>query len=115
MNQRAHLGSVEIKSTHSRNTARSEGHSFEEILVQNVLNAALPEIKSLVRQLMEDEANLPLVLDYEEAGRMIGTSYEGIRKLVRNGKLVAVSRSGRHRGIAITELKDYVKRSQIRR
>ena len=27
-----------------------------------------------------------LVVDYEEAGRMIGTSYEGIRKLVRKGK-----------------------------
>jgi hypothetical protein len=44
---------------------------------------------------------------------MIGTSYEGIRKLVRKGKLTAVSRSGRYRGIAVQELKDYVERSQV--
>jgi hypothetical protein len=44
---------------------------------------------------------------------MIGTTYEGVRKLVRKGKLTAVSRSGRHRGIAIAELKDYVQRSQL--
>jgi hypothetical protein len=44
---------------------------------------------------------------------MIGTSYEGIRKLVRKGRLTAVSRSGRNRGIAVRELKDYVERSQV--
>ena len=46
----------------------------------------------------------PLVVDYEEAGRMIRTSYEGIRKLVRKGKLTAVSRSGRYRGIAVQRI-----------
>ena len=44
---------------------------------------------------------------------MIGTSYEGVRKMVREGKLTAVSRSGRHRGIAVAELKDYVRRNQV--
>jgi phage gp45-like len=60
-----------------------------------------------------DESAPPLIVDYEEAGRMIGTTYEGVRKLVRRGKLTAVSRSGRYRGIAVSELKNYVQRSQV--
>jgi excisionase family DNA binding protein len=67
----------------------------------------------MVRDALADQGAEPLVVDYEEAGRMIGTTYEGVRKLVRKGKLTAVSRSGRHRGIAIAELKDYVERSQV--
>jgi hypothetical protein len=95
------------------NTRPREGGFFEQQFVQQLLTAVLPEIKGLIREVLADELAQPLLVDYEEAGRMIGTTYEGIRKLVRKGRLKAVSRSGRHRGIAVAELKNYVQRSQL--
>jgi excisionase family DNA binding protein len=86
---------------------------FEQQFIQQLLTAVRPEIKALIKEVIAGEGGQPLIVDYEEAGRMIGTTYEGIRKLVRKGKLTAVSRSGRHRGIAVAELKDYVQRSQL--
>jgi hypothetical protein len=84
---------------------------FEQQFIHQLMVAFTPHIKELVKQAIADEGGQPLILDYEEAGRMIGTTYEGIRKLVRRGKLTAVSRSGRHKGIAVAELKEYVRRS----
>jgi hypothetical protein len=89
------------------------GGMFEQQFVQQLIVAFTPRIKELIKQVIAAETVSPLIVDYEEAGRMIGTSYEGIRKLVRKGKLTAVSRSGRYRGIAVQELKDYVARSQV--
>jgi hypothetical protein len=86
---------------------------FQERFVQQLLAAARPEIKALIKEVIADEGTDPLVVDYEQAGRMIGTTYEGVRKLVRKGRLAAVSRSGRHRGISVAELKDYVQRSRV--
>jgi len=86
---------------------------FQEYFVQQLLAAARPEIRALIKELIAAEGTDQLVVDYEQAGRMIGTTYEGIRKLVRKGRLTAVSRSGRHRGISVAELKDYVQRSQV--
>lgn len=86
---------------------------FEQHFIQELLRAVRPEIKALVREVIGGDTDQPLVVDYEEAGRMIGTTYEGIRKLVRKGKLKAVSRSGRYRGIAVQELKEYVQRNQV--
>src|SRR5262249_7007578 len=88
------------------------GGLFEQQFVEQLLIAFTPRIKELIKQVIAAES-APLVVDYKEAGRMIGTSYEGIRKLVRKGKLTAVSRSGRYRGIAVAELKDYVQRSEL--
>jgi hypothetical protein len=89
------------------------GNLFEQQFIQQLLAAVKPEIKALIREVIADERGQPLVVGYEEAGRMVGTTYEGIRKLVRKGKLTAVSRSGRNRGIAVSELKDYVQRNQL--
>jgi len=86
---------------------------FEQQFIQQLLVAVKPQLIALVKEVISDAGCQPLVVGYEEAGRMIGTSYEGVRKLVSKGKLTAVSRSGRHRGIAIAELKDYVQRSKI--
>jgi hypothetical protein len=86
---------------------------FERQFVEQLLVAFTPRIKELIKEVIAGEAEPPLIVDYEEAGRMIGTTYEGVRKLVRKGKLTAVSRSGRYRGIAVSELKDYVRRSQL--
>ncbi len=66
-----------------------------------------------LREVIADEGRQPLVVDYEEACGMIGTSWEGVRKLVRKGRLTARSRSARHRGVAVSELKNYVQRSQV--
>ncbi len=89
------------------------GGPFEQQFIQQLFVSFAPQIKALIKEVLADEGGQPLIVDYEEAGRMIGTTYEGIRKLVRKGKLTAVSRSGRHRGIAVAELKDYVQRSQL--
>jgi hypothetical protein len=89
------------------------GGVFERQFVEQLLIAFTPRIKDLIKQVIADESVPPLIVDYDEAGRMIGTTYEGVRKLVRKGKLTAVSRSGRYRGIAVSELKDYVHRSEV--
>lgn len=86
---------------------------FDQQFIQQLLMEVRPELKALVKEVIADEGGRPLIVDYLEAGRMIGTSYEGVRKMVREGKLTAVSRSGRHRGIAVAELKDYVRRNQV--
>jgi len=86
---------------------------FEQQFVEQLLVAFTPRIKDLIKQVIADESAPPLIVDYEEAGRMIGTTYEGVRKLVRKGRLTAVSRSGRYRGIAVSELRDYVHRSEV--
>ena len=96
-----------------RESQANSGSMFEQQLIQQLLLVAKPQIRALIREVMADEGGQPLVVDYEEAGRMIGTSYEGVRKLVRKGRLTAVSRSGRHRGITVAELKNYVQRSQV--
>ena len=88
---------------------------FEQQFITQLLVAAKPQLKTMIKEVIADAESRPLVVDYEEAGRMIGTSYEGVRKLVRKGRLTAVSRSGRHRGIAVEELKDYVERNQVAR
>lgn len=99
-----------VAGTHSR---AAVGRLFEQQFIRQLLMAVRPEIEAIIKEVIADKASQPLVVDYEEAGRMIGTTYEGIRKLVRKGKLRAVSRSGRHRGIAVRELRDYVERSQV--
>ena len=91
----------------------SVGGVFEQQFIDEFLVAFAPRIKDLIKEVIADEATPPLIVDYEEAGRMIGTTYEGVRKLVRRGKLRAVSRSGRYRGIAVSELRDYIQRSQL--
>jgi len=96
-----------------RGQQTNSGGIFEQHLIEQLLLVAKPQIMALIREVIADEGGQPLVVDYEEAGRMIGTSYEGVRKLVRKGRLTAVSRSGRHRGIAVSELKNYVQRSQV--
>jgi hypothetical protein len=96
-----------------RNGIVRAGNLFEQQFIQQLLAAVRPEIKALIKEVIADEGGQPLVVDYEKAGRMIGTTYEGIRKLVRKGKLTAVSRSGRNRGIAVSELRDYVQRNQL--
>lgn len=96
-----------------RESQPNPSNMFEQQFVQHLLIVAKPQLKALIREVMEDERDRPLIVDYEEAGRMIGISYEGVRKLVRKGRLTAVSRSGRHRGIAVEELRDYVQRSAV--
>src|SRR5260370_25325760 len=91
-----------------RNAGARQGSVLEQQFIQHLLLAVRPEIEALVKEMIANEGGKPLVVDYEEAGRMIGTSYEGIRKLVRKGKLTAVSRRCRHRGIAFAALKAYV-------
>ena len=112
MTQRRALGLVSA-SRAGRGNGEPEAGMFEQQFMQQLIVAFTPQIKELIKEVIADEAARPLVVDYEEAGRMIGTTYEGVRKLVRKGKLTAVSRSGRHRGIAVAELKDYVQRSQL--
>jgi len=112
MTQRTALGLVPMSPVGKRNN-RSQAGMFEQQFMQQLIVAFTPQIKELIKEAIADEAARPLVVGYEEAGRMIGTTYEGVRKLVRKGKLTAVSRSGRYRGIAVAELKDYVQRSQL--
>jgi len=112
MTQRTALGLVPMSRV-GKGTNRSQAGMFEQQFMQQLIVAFTPQIKELIKEVIADDAARPLVVDYEEAGRMIGTTYEGVRKLVRKGKLTAVSRSGRYRGIAVAELKDYVQRSQL--
>ena len=104
---------VQPSRTGTSNSQRPAGGPFEQQFIQQLLVSVTPQIKALIKEVLADEGGQPLIVDYEEAGRMIGTTYEGVRKLVRKRKLTAVSRSGRHRGIAVAELKDYVQRSQL--
>jgi len=113
MNQRAVSDVSPVSSVDRRVPHTRPGSMFQEYFVQQLLAAARPEIRALIKEVIADEGTDPLVVDYEQAGRMIGTTYEGVRKLVRKGRLTAVSRSGRHRGISVAELKDYVQRSKV--
>lgn len=113
MNKRAVAEMPPFASLTGTNQPAALGHLFEQHFLEQLLAAAQPQISALIKEVITKETSQPLVVDYEEAGRMIGTTYEGIRKLVRKGKLRAVSRSGRYHGIAVQELKDYVQRSQL--
>ena len=85
---------------------------FDQQFIQQLLVAAKPFFKEIVKEVLADEQENPttLCMDYDDAGRMIGTTYEGIRKMVRKGDLKA-TKQGRRRGIAVSELKDYVQRN----
>jgi excisionase family DNA binding protein len=113
MNQRMAIDFAPAEGSRRRRSQTSINALIEQQFIERLLHAAKPQIRALIREMMAIPPSQPLVVDYEEAGRMIGTSYEGVRKLVRKGKLTAVSRSGRHRGIAIDELKEYVQRSAV--
>jgi excisionase family DNA binding protein len=113
MNQRMAFELAPSGSSRQLEQQRNPANMFEQQFVQHLLAVAKPQLKALIREVIEDERARPLIVDYDEAGRMIGTSYEGVRKLVRKGRLTAVSRSGRHRGIAVEELKNYVQRSAL--
>jgi hypothetical protein len=113
MNQRSVFEVAPVPRVDSGDPHTRPDSMFELYFVQQLLAVVRPEIKALIKEVIADEETLPLVVDYDQAGRMIGTTYEGVRKLVRKGRLTAVSRSGRHRGISVAELKDYVQRSQV--
>lgn len=113
MNQHAISEVSPVPVVDRRDPHTRPGTMFQEHFIQQLLAMARPEIRALIKELIAVEGADPLVVDYEQAGRMIGTTYEGIRKLVRKGRLTAVSRSGRHRGISVAELKNYVQRSQV--
>jgi hypothetical protein len=87
----------------------------ERRMMEQLRLAFAPHIRALIKEVIAEETvgSAPLIVDYAEAGRLIGTTYEGVRKLVRKGMLTAVSRSGRYRGIAISELKDYIERRRL--
>ncbi len=88
---------------------------FGTDFIQQFLTDAKPQLEALVRDVISKSqgATETLCVDYEEAGRRIGITYEGIRKLVRNGKLMSVSISGRRRGISVAELCAYVERNRV--
>ena len=98
--------------THTKGQQPASGF-LEQQFTQQLFAAFRPQIKALIQELIADGENQLLIVDYGKAGRMIGTSYEGVRKLVRIGRLTSVRRSGRHRGIAVAELHDYVDRNQV--
>lgn len=96
--------------------ATNESSLFASQFLEQLVAAARPQLQALIEEVLAERRDRPpevLCVDYQEAGRMIGTSYEGIRKLVRKGKLTSVSRSGRHRGIAVNELRSYIERNQV--
>src|SRR2546425_13305645 len=95
MNQRTVFELAPFSSGERRSPRAGGGGMFEQQFIQQLLTAVRPEIKALIKEVIAAEGGEPLIVDYEEAGRMIGTTYEGVRKLVRKGKLTAVSRSGR--------------------
>lgn len=101
--------------TKSRRGRTTNNNTFERHVIEQLRLAFAPQIKALIKEVIVDETagGAPLIVNYAEAGRLIGTTYEGVRKLVRKGKLTAVSRSGRYRGIAVSELRDYVQRRQL--
>ncbi len=107
------------KSEARRNGRLASAHSgtavVERRMMEQLRLAFAPQIRALIKEVIADETvgSAPLIVDYAEAGRLIGTTYEGVRKLVRKGMLTAVSRSGRYRGIAISELKDYIERRRL--
>jgi hypothetical protein len=80
--------------------------------IQSFLTEARPLLVELLKEIIDQERspNNALVVDYDEAGRMMGTTYEGIRKMVSKGQLKSVKR-GRRKGIAVAELKSYVQKN----
>ncbi len=75
------------------------------------LNPSAVYLKALIEEVLsERDGPKALCVDYEDAGQMIGTTYEGIRKMVRKGQLKA-TRRGRRCGIAVSELKEFVRRN----
>ncbi|MGD1095119.1 MAG: helix-turn-helix domain-containing protein [Bryobacteraceae bacterium] len=84
---------------------------FEKEFVQQLLGEAKPFLKELIEEVLaEKNGSGAICVSYDEAGRMIGTSYEGIRKMVRKGELRATKR-GRRCGISVSELNDFVRRN----
>jgi hypothetical protein len=102
-------------NAHTGKSKAAAPNILEQPFFEQLRMAFAPQIKALIKEVIADETaeSAPLIVDYAEAGRLIGTTYEGVRKLVRKGMLTAVSRSGRYRGIAIAELKDYVQRRRL--
>jgi hypothetical protein len=107
----------ERSPTHRMSLTNGENTLFGQQFIQQLVVAARPHLEALIREVLAEKSSSfsqVLCVNYAEAGWMIGTTYEGIRKLVRTGKLTAVSRSGRHRGIAVDELKSYIERNRLR-
>jgi len=113
MRQRPALNLLPGIDVHKGIPRATTPNSLEQQFIEQLRLAFGPQIKALIKEVIADETTQPLVVDYAEAGLMIGTTYEGVRKLVRKGMLTAVSRSGRYRGIAISELKDYIHRRRV--
>ena len=85
---------------------------FENEFIKQFFIEVKPHLVELVKEVLDEQPDSGEVLsvDYDEAGRRIGTTYEGIRKMVRNGQLKAVRR-GRRRGIPVSELRSYVQKN----
>lgn len=87
---------------------------FGPAFVEQFLVVAKPVLEVMIRDVVDEgrSASDVLCVPYEVAGKMIGTSYEGVRKLVRKGVLESTSR-GRRRVISVAELKSYVERNKV--
>jgi len=85
---------------------------FQQQFIDEFLVATKPALRDLILEIMADRQadTATLVVDYDEAGKMIGTSYDGIRKMVAKGHLKATHR-GRRVGIALSVLKDFITRN----
>jgi excisionase family DNA binding protein len=83
---------------------------FAPDYMKQFVKEAEPYLRELVNEILvhKDDSSEVISVDYKEAGRRIGTTYEGIRKMVRKGELKAFKR-GRRRGILVSELKSYAK------
>jgi excisionase family DNA binding protein len=81
---------------------------FDKEFIDRLLDVARPDLKALVREVLADQGHHlePLCVNYAEAARILGTTYEAIRKLVARGVLQATGH-GRKRCIAISELHKY--------
>lgn len=103
------------RRSRSRRVA-DESSLFQTTFIEQLLTAPRPHLEALIKEVHAKKGKpSPEVLwvDYEQAGRMIATTDESIRKLVRKGKLTSVSRSGRHRGIAVDERRFYISRNEV--
>lgn len=85
---------------------------FAPDYMKQFLTEAEPYLRELVNEILaQNSADGDVIsVDYKEAGRRIGTTYEGIRKMVRNGDLKALKR-GRRRGVLVSELTSYAARN----
>jgi hypothetical protein len=75
---------------------------FEKEFIKQLPVEFRPDFEALIREVIAtDKQSEPLIVDYGEAGRLIGTTYEGVRKRVKKGDLLASRRRGRFVGIAM--------------